>query len=68
MLVLYLFIDPDTGEVRPVRKRRDTDSDSELSAMEHPDMELASSHSSDDDEDDGYSWNKNIPKNKLIGR
>lgn len=50
--------DPDTGE-KSRKKRRETDSDSELSAVDHPDMELASSHSSDDDDDDlNYGWNR----------
>lgn len=41
------------------KQQRDSDSDSELSAMEHPDLELASSHSSDDDDDDNYpGWGK----------
>ena len=48
------------------RKRHESDSDSDLSAVENPDLELASSHSSDDDEMDPY-WNRKYPKNKVLG-
>lgn len=52
--------DPDTGEKYSRRKPNggDSDSDSELSAMEHPDLDLASSHSSDDDEEDYPGWGR----------
>ena len=59
--------DPDTGEMMRKKKRLDSDSDSELSAMEHPDMELASSHTSDDDDDD-YTWGGKLSKSHLSGR
>ena len=45
---------------------RDSDSDSELSAMEHTDMDLASSHSSDDCDNDSCRWGQR-PKQKIFG-
>ncbi|XP_023244632.1 protocadherin-like wing polarity protein stan isoform X2 [Centruroides sculpturatus] len=49
--------DPDTGEVNR-RRTRDSDSDSDLS-LDHASLDLASSHSSDEDEYDGRHWRQN---------
>ena len=61
-------LDPDRAERHRRKPRRtDSDSDSELSGMEgpHDEMDLASSHSSDDD-DEEYHWS-HAPKHKVLG-
>ena len=68
IVFLFKLVDPDTGERRRRKPRHtDSDSDSELSGMEgpHGDMDLASSHSSDDDEEE-YPWS-HAPKHKALG-
>ena len=69
IVFLFKLLDPDTGERRRRKPRHtDSDSDSELSGMEgpHGDMDLASSHSSDDDEEE-YPWS-HAPKHKALGK
>lgn len=63
----FCFVDPDTGEND--RKRvNDSDSDSDMSVGRHS-LELASSHSSDEDDDyDGPKWEQQLPKNKVLGK
>ena len=46
---------------------RESDSDSELSAMEQTDMDLASSHSSDEYDNDSGRWGQR-PKQKVFGK
>lgn len=48
--------DPDTGEINR-RRTHDSDSESDLS-LDHASLDLASSHSSDEDEYNGDTWKK----------
>ncbi|KAF8796749.1 Cadherin EGF LAG seven-pass G-type receptor 2 like protein [Argiope bruennichi] len=52
--------DPDTGEINRQRTR-DSDSESDLS-LDHASLDLASSHSSDEDEYNGDTWKKKAAK------
>lgn len=52
------FSDPDTGEINR-RRTRDSDSESDLS-LDHASLDLASSHSSDEDEYNGDTWKKKV--------
>ncbi|XP_035231471.1 protocadherin-like wing polarity protein stan isoform X2 [Stegodyphus dumicola] len=52
--------DPDTGEINR-RRTRDSDSESDLS-LDHASLDLASSHSSDEDEYNGDTWKKKATK------
>ncbi|GFV09493.1 protocadherin-like wing polarity protein stan [Trichonephila clavipes] len=52
--------DPDTGEINRQRTR-DSDSESDLS-LDHASLDLASSHSSDEDEYNGDTWKKKASK------
>ncbi|XP_060555146.1 cadherin EGF LAG seven-pass G-type receptor 2-like isoform X2 [Ruditapes philippinarum] len=58
--------DPDSMQIHPKRENNDSDSDSEMS--ERVSLDLASSHSSDeeDDIDVQMDWESQIPKNKKI--
>ncbi|XP_064606055.1 LOW QUALITY PROTEIN: cadherin EGF LAG seven-pass G-type receptor 2-like [Liolophura sinensis] len=57
--------DPDTGE-NDRKRTNDSDSDSDMSVGRHS-LELASSHSSDEDDDyDGPKWEQQLPKNKIL--
>lgn len=51
-----MFLDPDTGEINR-RRTRDSDSESDFS-LDHASLDLASSHSSDEDEYNGDTWKK----------
>ena len=60
---------PEAGDRRRKRRNRhDSDSESDVSVGDAS-LELASSHSSDEDDefDIGPSWEKQLPKNQKIG-
>jgi hypothetical protein len=73
-LIVDLNIDFTEGEAperRSRRKHRNHDSDTESDvSVGQASIELASSHSSDEDDefDIGPSWEKQLPKNKKIGQ
>ncbi|GIX77504.1 uncharacterized protein CEXT_474931 [Caerostris extrusa] len=57
----YCLLDPDTGEINRQRTR-DSDSESDLS-LDHASLDLASSHSSDEDHDyNRDTWKKKATK------
>ena len=57
--------------MRKKKPHDDSDTDSELSVLERGSLDLASSHSSDEDEDDFENeprWDQPMPKNKVLGK
>jgi hypothetical protein len=65
------FTEGEAPERRSRRKHRNHDSDTESDvSVGQASIELASSHSSDEDDefDIGPSWEKQLPKNKKIGQ
>ncbi|XP_041348330.1 cadherin EGF LAG seven-pass G-type receptor 2-like isoform X2 [Gigantopelta aegis] len=59
--------DPDTGEITHMKDGNESDTDSELS-VDRNSLDLASSHSSDDDDefDLGPQWEQPAPKSKAV--
>lgn len=67
----YINFTEEVPERRSRRKHRNHDSDTESDvSVGQASIELASSHSSDEDDefDIGPSWEKQLPKNKKIGQ
>ena len=64
----FTLIDPDTGEITHTKDGNESDTDSELS-VDRNSLDLASSHSSDEDDefDLGPQWETPAPKSKAVG-
>lgn len=70
-LYFYLKKTEEIDENGRVKHPNDSDSDSDASEG-NISLDLASSHSSDEDDDDDddnlSSWDKQLPKNKVVGK